>query len=102
MGVGIYGLPSCKVKCSTGWNQFQVGCSSSCPRIERIDEGLELIMMGNWNEGKSHGAYWLQKSSAQQQTLGDIRMTTWISMCTEVKVKYWCQMPPVPVWRDYR
>jgi hypothetical protein len=56
MGVGIYGLGSCKVKCSTGWNQFQVGCSSSCPRIERIDEGLELIVMGNWNEGESHGS----------------------------------------------
>jgi len=47
-------------------------------------------------------AYWLQKNSAQQQTLGDICMTTWISMCTEVEVKYWCQMPSVPVWREYR
>jgi hypothetical protein len=56
MGVGIYGLASCKVKCSIGWNQFQVGCSSRCPRIERIDEALELIMMRNWNEGESHGS----------------------------------------------
>jgi hypothetical protein len=55
MSVGIYGLASSKVKCSIGWNQFQVGCSSSCPKIERIYEGLELIMMGNWNEGEIHG-----------------------------------------------
>jgi hypothetical protein len=56
MGVGIYGLASCKVKWSIGWNQFQEGCSSSCPIIERIDEGLELIMMGNWSEGESDGS----------------------------------------------
>jgi hypothetical protein len=43
-------------------------------------------MMGNWNEGESHDAYWLQKNLAQQRTLGDIRMTTWISMCIEVLV----------------
>jgi hypothetical protein len=73
------------------------------PRIVRIDEGLELIMMGNWNEGESHCSLPIggTKNSAQQQTLGDIRMTTWRSMCTEVKVKYWCQMPLVPVWREY-
>jgi len=31
--------------------------------------------------------YWLQRSSTGEQTLADISMTTWISMCTEVKVK---------------
>jgi hypothetical protein len=71
MGVGIHGLASCKVKCSIGRNQFQGGCSSSCPRIERIDEGLELIIMGNLIEGESHGSLPIgcRKNSAQQQTL---------------------------------